>query len=188
MTADVLKKLYNNSKLASLSLNNDYPSADAFANLEAAKEAPLNMKPSARFANISRNAYDEFGQTGFKTMAAIKALKPTNAFSILFGSGDAFTEDIKQDMEAARKRYASTPAGILPAFLTAPINKDARAYYLQKRLYNRVKNFNEDYKIPINMTKAALAALLIGAGIKMAKRRKDEQVQSQLPPEYYYYE
>ena len=91
-------------------------------------------------------------------------------------------------MEAARKRYSSTPAGILPAFLTAPINKEARAYYLQKRLYNKVKNFNEDYKIPINMTKSALAALLLGAGIRMAKRRKDERAQSQLPPEYYYYE
>lgn len=162
-------------KTASEPINNNFPAADAAANAEAITKDSLNLKPKARFATLSRKAYDKFGNPGVYAATTIKAFKPTNMASILFSDGSAFVDDIKADKKAAGKRYSASGFGFIPTAITAPFNEDARAYHIQKKLHKKVKNFNEDYKIPLNMSKAALAVLLLGGGIKALKNRSDKQ-------------
>ena len=162
-------------KTASEPINNNFPAADAAANAEAITKDSLNLKPKVRFAHFSRKAYDKFGNPGVAATTTLKAFKPTNMASILFGDGSSFVKDIEADKNAAGERYRASGFGYIPTTLTAPFNDDARAYHIQKKLHKKAKNFTEDYKIPLNMSKAALAVLLLGGGIKALKNRSDKK-------------
>ena len=156
----------NSKKTASEPINNNYPAADAAANAEAITKDSLNLKPKARFAHMSRKAYDSFGKPGVAATTSLKLFKPNTLVNVMFGDGSALAKDIAKDKEEARKRYKGTALGILPTELTSSFNDDARAYHIQKKLHKTVKNINKDYAIPLNMAKAALATLIIGSGIK----------------------
>lgn len=159
-------------------INNLYPSADAEANLNRIKaETEFAMNPSASYANFMRRSFDSFGRGGVQAATALRALKPTNLLSILFGRGKGFVNDLNQVAEDAKTNYRSTGYGFLPPRLLAPINDKAKAYVVAREAAKSVEDFQDRAALPIAALKVAMLAAVLGTGYTYLNKRKQRKQQ-----------
>ena len=162
-------------------INNNYPAADAEAKLNKVKATTVfNMKPSAEAAKRMAEAFRKNGKPGLMLSAVTRAFKPSNAIDLMFGTGSGYVKDMENIAQEARGRYKSSPLGLIPPVLAAPCSEDARAVLVSDRAAKDVKDTMEKTAIPFMATKAAIAALLLGYGIKQYTNKDKKEIQAQM--------